>query len=61
MRMRREEQKEFGGGGGWCSGLFYLFLSLFDLSFFYMPEYQHDMSDVRKTECRYPINKHGKV
>lgn len=57
MRMRREEEKEFGG---WCSGIF-IFFSLFDLSFFYMPEYQHDMSDVRKTECRYPINKHGKI
>lgn len=57
MRMRREEQKEFGVG----VVDFFIFFSLFDLSFFYMPEYQHDMSDVRKTECRYPINKHGKV
>lgn len=48
-RMRREEQKEFGG---WCSGLF-IFFSLFDLSFFYMQEYQHDMSVVRKTGFRF--------
>lgn len=56
MKMRREEQKEFGVG----VVDFFLFFSLRSI-FFYMPEYQHGMSVVRKTRCRYPINKHGKV
>lgn len=58
MRMRREEQKEFGVG----VVDFLSFFSLFDRSFFICRNInQHDMSVVRKTECRYPINKHGKV
>lgn len=59
-----DDEDETGGAEGvwgWCSGLF-IFFSLSSIYlFFYMPEYQHDMSDVRETGCRYPINKHGKV
>lgn len=50
-----DDEDETGGAEGfwgWYSGLF-IFFSLFNLSFCYMPEYQHDMSDVRKTRCRF--------
>lgn len=50
-----EDEDETGGAEGvwgWCSGLFYLFFSLRSI-FFYMPEYEHDMSVVRETRCRF--------